>query len=78
VLIEACDAAEEAAARMTARAGAIPVVDCFARAELGFALGRDEAVHVALEAGSLAASFLVAVERLRGFRQPEAAALAVD
>ncbi|MGD9538978.1 MAG: RNA-binding protein [Alphaproteobacteria bacterium] len=78
VLIEARDAAEDAAARMTARAGALPLVDCFGRAELGFALGRDEAVHVALEAGSLAASFLLAVERLRGFRQPEAAAVTVD
>jgi hypothetical protein len=78
VLIEARDAAADAAARMTARAGSIPVVDCFARSELGLALGRDEAVHVALEAGPLAASFLAAVERLRGFRQPTAATTTID
>ncbi len=68
VLIDAADAAPDAATRMAARAGATPVVRCFSRAELGPALGRDEAVHVALEAGHLATSFMAAFERLNGFR----------
>lgn len=72
VLIEAADAAADSAARMTARAGVVPVITCFSRVELGAALGRDEAVHVALEAGHLASSFMAAVERLKGFR-PSAA-----
>jgi predicted RNA-binding protein YlxR (DUF448 family) len=76
VLIEARDAAVDSVARMTARAGALPIVGCFGRRELGAALGRDEAVHVALEAGSLATRFLAAVERLEGFRRPDSPELA--
>ncbi len=78
VLIEAADAAPDAAARMAARAGAIPVVRCFSRAELGPALGRDEVVHVALETGHLAVSFLASVERLNGFRPASAPAETVS
>lgn len=73
-LVEASDAAADSAARMGARAGAIPVIRCFSRAELGPALGREEAVHVALEASHLTASFLAAVERLHGFRPSSAPA----
>ncbi|MSO74995.1 MAG: RNA-binding protein [Alphaproteobacteria bacterium] len=76
VLVEAADAAPDAAARMAARAGSTPVVRCFSRTELGAALGRDEAVHVALEPGHLAESLLTAVERLKGFRSPTASAAA--
>jgi predicted RNA-binding protein YlxR (DUF448 family) len=72
VLIEASDAAVDSSARMTARAGSIPVVSCFDRRELGLALGREEAVHVALETGPMAAHFLAAVERLKGFRHATA------
>ena len=76
VLLEASDAAPDAAARMSARAGDIPVVHCFNRTELGTAIGRDEAVHVALERSHLADSLLVAVERLKGFRPPAVLAAA--
>jgi len=36
--------------------------------ELGAALGREHAVHVALKPGPLADSFLVEARRLQGFR----------
>jgi hypothetical protein len=44
------------------------MVSCLSAAELGAALGRDHAVHVALKAGPLADSFIAEARRLAGFR----------
>ncbi len=47
---------------------AVPVIEMFSAAELGAALGRDHAVHVALRKGRLAARFVAEARRLGGFR----------
>lgn len=69
LLIEASDASPGSRARMTARSGDLPQVALFTREELGAPLGRDEIVHIALEAGPLTESFLAAARRLDEFRR---------
>jgi predicted RNA-binding protein YlxR (DUF448 family) len=69
LLIEASDASPGSRARMTARADDVPQVALFSRAELGAPLGRDEIVHVALEAGPLAERFHAAARRLDDYRR---------
>lgn len=45
-----------------------PVVDILDRTELGFAIGRESAVHLAIRAGRLAAKLSAECNRLAGFR----------
>lgn len=62
------DAAEDGRRKIAALAGSVPVVDAFARAELGRAIGRDEIVHVAVARGRLQRRLLTELRRLSGFR----------
>lgn len=64
--LEACDGSDDGRSKLHALAKAlgVPLVDLFDRAELGAALGRNEAVHVVLAAGPLAAQLRREVARL--------------
>jgi len=64
--LEACDGSDDGRTKLYALAQAlgVPLVDVFDRAELGAALGRDEAVHVVLAAGPLAKQVRREVARL--------------
>lgn len=64
--VEASDGSDDGRTKLYALAQAlgVPLVDLFSRAELGAALGRDEAVHVVLAAGPLAKQIHREVERL--------------
>lgn len=64
--VEASDGSDDGRTKLYALAQAlgVPLVDTFSRAELGAALGRDEAVHVVLAAGPLATQIRREVERL--------------
>jgi len=72
VLIEARDGAPQARARLARLGRAVApdlvVVAVLDRAELGAALGRDDAVHLALAAGRLAGRLAIEAGRLAGFR----------
>ncbi len=80
VIAEARDGAEDGAAkiaRLAASAAPAPVlVRVLERAELGLALGREDAVHVALRHGRLSDLFLDEMRRLAGFRSGAAEAAA--
>lgn len=69
LLFEATDGAAGGRERLTAllahRAADTPVLAVLEAAELGRALGRDHAVHVAIAAGGLAERLLQAAERLK-------------
>lgn len=64
--LEACDGSDDGRSKLHALAQAlgVPLIDLFDRAELGAALGRDEAVHVVLAAGPLATQVRREVARL--------------
>ena len=62
--LEASDGAADGRDKLTALAPDVPMVDLFGRAELGPALGRDEAVHAVLGGGPLAARLLREAGRL--------------
>jgi len=70
VLIQAGDAAEGGRHKLAALARAtlpdLPQVESFTAEELGRALGRDQAVHLALAPGGLTTQFLAEHGRLRG------------
>ena len=68
-LIEASDGSIAERQKMAALAPGVPVVDVFPSAELGSALGRDMAVHVALLPGRLTTTILDDAERFRGLRR---------
>ncbi len=72
VIAEARDGAEDGAAKIARLvAAAVPapaLVSALGRAELGVALGREDAVHVALRHGRLSDLFLNEMRRLAGFR----------
>lgn len=68
-LIEASDGAPDGRRKLRALARGLPVVDALDRRELGAAIGRDEAVHLAMAPGGLARRLLAEVARLRGFRR---------
>ena len=68
VLIEATEGAEAGRAKLGALVPGLAVVSCLSAGELGAALGREHAVHVALKPGPLADSFLAEARRLAGFR----------
>lgn len=71
LVLVASDAGEEGLRRMRALAGSVPVVQALTRAEIGGAIGRDEAVHVGLVPGGLAQRLLGELRRLKGFRNFE-------
>lgn len=68
LLLAAKDAAEGGRAKVRAVAPDVPLVDLFDSAELGGALGRDNAVHVAVAPGKLSELLLQESARLAGFR----------
>jgi len=65
-LIEASDGTENGRAKVLSRAGDLPVVTCFTRAELGAAVGRTQAVHLAVFPGKLGEHFMVDARRYAG------------
>ncbi|MDX2221871.1 MAG: RNA-binding protein [Rhodospirillaceae bacterium] len=67
-LVEAADGSPGERRKFVALAEGIAVVDVFTRAELGGALGRDDAVHVAIAAHRLAAAFVAEAARFAGVR----------
>ena len=67
-LCEAADGSSPERLKIVALAPDVPVVDVFTGAELGAALGRDVAVHVALLPGRLTAMLLEDAARYRGMR----------
>jgi predicted RNA-binding protein YlxR (DUF448 family) len=68
LLLEASDGAEDGMNRLRRLAPEITVVRCLGSSELGAALGRDIAVHVALKPGGLVATLERELIRLAGFR----------
>ena len=70
LLLEASDGAADGLRRLRRAAPDVPVVNVLSAGELGAALGRDMAVHVALKPGGLVATLEREMERLAGFRDP--------
>jgi predicted RNA-binding protein YlxR (DUF448 family) len=68
MLLEAADGSPEERRKLCALAPHVPVVDAFAAAELGAALGRDAAVHVGLASGGLTASLSDDAARYQGVK----------
>jgi len=68
VLITASDGAEDGRRKLRALGGDVPVIGVLRADELGAALGRGNAVHVAVKRGKLAALLLREAARLSGFR----------
>lgn len=66
-LIEASDGSPAERQKMSALVPGVPVVDVFTSAELGGAIGRDMAVHVALLPGRLTEMIFEDAAKLRGF-----------
>jgi ribosomal protein L7Ae-like RNA K-turn-binding protein len=69
-LFEAADGSPSERRKFVALAPHVPIVDVFTGAELGAALGRENAVHVALLPGRLTAMLLEDAARYRGVRAP--------
>ncbi|MFI4986692.1 MAG: RNA-binding protein [Alphaproteobacteria bacterium] len=67
VLIEAIDGSEGGRAKLLGRGCRLPLVELFTAREMGAALGREDAVHVAIGAGALARRLLAEALRLAGF-----------
>ena len=68
VLVQAADGAAPARARLRALANGLPAIEMFTRGELSQALGRADAVHVALRPSRLCDRLLRECGRLTGFR----------
>lgn len=66
VLVEAHDGKDNGRSKVLSKARGLPVVMSFGRAELGQAVGRNEAVHLAFCTGRLSAHFLEDVRRYAG------------
>ncbi len=69
LLLEAVDGSDDGTRRLSRLAPDVPVLRCFRAAELGAALGRDLAVHVALKHGGFVATLERDMTRLGGFRE---------
>lgn len=67
VLVEAIDGAAGGRAKLAGAEPALPLVELFTAVELGAALGRGPAVHVAIGRGALGRRFLAETRRLAGF-----------
>ena len=73
-LIEASDGTQNGREKVLSRARDLPVVTCFTRAELGEAVGRSQAVHLAVCPGKLGTHFLADARRyagIMGFNHPQ-------
>ncbi len=68
VLVSAMDAAADGRAKLGSPPSGAAIVACLSAAELGAALGREHAVHIALKPGPLTDLFLTEARRLAGFR----------
>ena len=68
ILLAASDGGDDGRAKVRALAKEAPLLDLFSAAELGATLGRDNAVHLVIAPGGLAAKILVDAQRLAGFR----------
>lgn len=68
VLVSATDGAADGRAKLGPVAPGTALVACLSASELSAALGRENAVHVALKPGRLADLFLAEARRLAGFR----------
>ena len=66
VLVEAHDGKDNGRSKVLSKARGLPVVMSFGRAELGQAVGRNEAVHLAFCTGRLSTHFLDDVRRYAG------------
>lgn len=69
LLLAAADGSMQERRRMAALVPDVPVVDVFTSAELGGALGREMAVHVALRGGRLTTMLLEDADRYRGLHR---------
>jgi predicted RNA-binding protein YlxR (DUF448 family) len=69
VLFEAADGSPQERSKIAALAPKLPVVDVFTSSEMGGALGRDAAVHVALLPGRLTATLMDDAARYAGVRR---------
>jgi predicted RNA-binding protein YlxR (DUF448 family) len=69
LVLTASDGGAEGRKRIETLARGVPVLDPFARDELGAAVGRDEIVHVAIARGGFAQQLLKELGRLHGFRE---------
>jgi predicted RNA-binding protein YlxR (DUF448 family) len=77
LVLQARDGAMDGRRKVRAAAGDVAVVEAFDRAELGGAIGRAEAVHLALQPGGIERRLRAELDRLKGFRDfvaPTAAA----
>lgn len=76
LILLACDGSPTETGRMArlAEAKGIPALAPFTAAEMGRIMGRDLAVHLAVDRGTLAQRLRVEAERLAGFRNPLAEA----
>jgi predicted RNA-binding protein YlxR (DUF448 family) len=72
LLLAARDGAVDGRAKLERKAGQVPVVALFDRAELSLALGAENVVHAALTDARLARRFLEESGRLKGFRPTQA------
>ena len=68
VLLQARDGAADGRDKIKALAAGMTLVDVFSAAELGKALGRDNAVHVVMNKGRLAERLIRETGRLMEFR----------
>ena len=68
LLLSAADGAADGVRKLTGLQGDGPHVAVFERADLGRALGRDDAVHVLVKDGPLARRLDAEAARLRGFK----------
>jgi len=71
VLLAAADGADGGRAKLRALASGMSVLEAFSGAQLGAALGRESAGHVAVARGGLAERLMREVERLRAVRQTD-------
>jgi predicted RNA-binding protein YlxR (DUF448 family) len=71
VLLAAADGADGGRAKLRALASGMSVLEAFSGAQLGAALGRESAGHVAVARGGLAERLMREVGRLRAFRQTD-------
>lgn len=69
VLIEAADGSVAERQKMSALVPGVPVVNVFTSPELGSAIGKDMAVHVALTAGRLTEMIVEDASRFHGLRK---------
>lgn len=68
LVLQARDGAADGRRKIAAQAGAVPVIELLGRQELGHAIGRAEAVHLAVAPGGIERRLRAECERLKGFR----------